>query len=286
MIKSNNIIMDTSYSKAIVLASLESNDASVADEDSTIEKAALWLGCSVAEADYRHEISPKELMSSILDKPSTGKKRFRRSALEMALFYDRMILFGVPNEVCLDKLEDEGVLRVMAHAGQNFENESFGAAHPVLLFFIKMMKNPSVVKDIMRDINSTLRLVKRPPVSYKIASYAYDTILKVAFAGINLYVLQEYLTKGLLNKRLLITEECPAKDIILEAVFTVYQKTSVYPEISIIYFMAALRCIIDLWHGFMLSQITNTPFLSRKMSSIQEISSILDAPKPGASIDD
>lgn len=251
--KSSVLLLDSTYTKAFLIAAMDSGYASLNSIDG--------------------------YQDLFLDKRSS--KRYRQASLEMALLFDRVDLFGVPVGIQANKLKDEGLLRLSFTVGQTMEGDEFAEIPADFIRYVK----PFLIRYIHRKQNTLLRRLEFENVPYRVTSRAYDALAKAAEANINFVDFRERTLSRLLGEpRLLVSSELEYQDVAIEIFGAIlkelltHNKDNTSIQIATIPILESLTELLDFWTSLIMSLSFSEPLLSRFMvqSAIPSIDSVND----------
>ena len=233
----SSLSMDIQYSRAFIGAAIEAGKAKVVDEWQDLA-AAKDINFSKFLVAYR----------------STNK--LKTTALEMALIFNKVHLFGVPSGIDLRGLERDQIVGSVMTEGQRLE----GAEVPIE--FTQFAK-PWLIRPIFSEVKRFCRNLQGPLISYRMVSYAYDLLGVSCRAGVDLWQVKVKLVNPETDER---PEYGRVGDVLLESMS---EAGAVDDASSLVCLALVAQQLITHWNIFLFS-CESRPFLTNSLKYLPQ----------------
>jgi hypothetical protein len=193
--------------------------------------------------------------SVILDGSAT--RRLRRPALEMAILFDKLSLFGLPTGINLERFEAEGML-ALTMAGEMVEGHS--GPPPEGVFFFKRILSEVA----WRRSNRSLRYLGKPPASRRLIAELFDQMAEGVSLGATVRTM-----KGVASKLMVSTETFSAVESeAAETLFSPLLSRGHDPLALGICFFEVVSSVIAMWNLICFSLGVGDPFISHQLANV------------------
>ena len=225
--------MDSDYSRALVGAALKSGFAS-----------------------HNRDVGPTGAKMILDDSAS----RLRRPALEMAVIFEKVNLFGIPPTISLERLRNEGMLGMSLSGSQVVEE---GAGPPPDC--IPILKR-SLSEATWRRSNRLLRFFGEPPARRKLVSDVFDVLASGTGLGLDITLVRDY------YHNLVLAGHGDTRPVPEEQVLDVFGgpllSAGYDPLAIIVCTIEVLAALISFWNLIVFSVGAGDPFLSHHLFRI------------------
>ena len=215
--------------------------------------------------------SNKKVLNALIDNRISIK--LQSIALEMAVLFDEVILFGFGDEFDFSTLEKRGIIRGVVSPGATYKEDM-----PPTGSFIHEIKN-DVFPTIHRRSNLIVRALGKEGVEKPFVSDTYDVVIRAAGEGIVLREFSAAVTSmlGNLDFPIPIYEDTMwvAKKFILRA----YDDFKIVPMVALTVLQEIMNEVNTLWNGLLLSYHLASPFLTRRISTVMCSENRVDIPE-------
>jgi hypothetical protein len=143
--------------------------------DHDFSRALVGAAIRSGFAKFDRDLEPRQVRAIL---GSAATRRLSRPALEMAVLFDKVNLFGLPGGLDLSRLENEGLLGLTMGADMV---EGFEGPPPEVVAFLK-----KVLSDVTwRRSNMILRYLGRSPAKRRLINDLFDQVTAARLSGIS-----------------------------------------------------------------------------------------------------
>jgi hypothetical protein len=201
------------------------------------------------------------IVPHLLDGVSTN--RLRKQALEMAVLFDEVHLFGLPGGFDLDATRQKlhGLFGLTFITGQQLGDQS-----TLVPNLIRRLR-PRLVPLIQGKVNRNMRFMQRPELEYRTICAAYDAIEHCARYEVNMEKMRQALGDFVCNPTMLMADEQPFKSAITEMLKKIVaaDKPDIKPAvIYLICLVAVITELTDTLEPVVLSHAFGSPLLTSR----------------------
>ena len=218
--------------------------------------AAADRGLVSVQDDLAAELKGKY---STLAFDSRATRKLRGPALEMALIFDRVHLFGIPGDLCITELRNKskGLVGLPLEIGRTW-TETDGMFPEFIAHAKTVLK-----RHVLRRVNAVLRSLELGPVSQRHVTVAFDAITAATFSGIGVSKVSTLLGIALTRPLALNDPSFESRDEIIAVIKQVMGLGHCNVYEATFTLLLTTKHLLTIWELLLFSEGSESPFVAK-----------------------